>query len=489
MIPVIQPILEETSLHLRNAFTRMPFRYGSACLTACPQAILRVVIEHNGVTQAGYSGDALPPGWFDKRPTIPYRRQIADQVAVIGAARDAFATALTGDTPFAEAWRFAYDHVHEYARGRDLPGLLASFGHSLVERAMIDALCRAEGRSFDDAVRDHFFGIEPASVIGELAPNRPADWLPAEPATRINVRHTVGLVDPLTPADVPPHERLNDGLPQTLEEYVRQSGLGYFKIKVSNRLDHDVERLKQIVGIVEAVRGSDYTATLDGNEQYGSADDFEALIEGIRKELALETFWRNVVAIEQPLNRAIAMDPAHTAGIAELGTQKPVIIDESDDTLDAYTRAIGLGYRGVSSKACKGPIKSILNAGVTWQRNQRSQNNYLITGEDLTCVGMVSLQTDLALVATLGLTHVERNGHHYYHGLDYLPEAHQRQILEAHPDLYTRMNGAVGCAIRGGALEIGSLQCPGFGFAIEPDLTGTQTPETWHFDSLGLGER
>ena len=65
-----------------------------------------------------------------------------------------------------------------------------------------------------------------------------------------------------------------------------------------------------------------------------------------------------------------------------------MIIDESDGTLDA-TRAIG-GYRGVSSKNCKGAIKSLLNAGLTWLANDRGRrSDFPMTGEDLCRVGVV----------------------------------------------------------------------------------------------------
>ena len=40
--------LKETRLGLRNSTTRIPFRYGSACLTRCPQAVLRAEIEVGG---------------------------------------------------------------------------------------------------------------------------------------------------------------------------------------------------------------------------------------------------------------------------------------------------------------------------------------------------------------------------------------------------------------------------------------------------------
>ena len=45
-----------------------------------------------------------------------------------------------------------------------------------------------------------------------------------------------------------------------------------------------------------------------------------------------------------------------------LAAEKPVIIDESDDSLDAFPRAKALGYRGVSSKTCKGIYKLLINA-------------------------------------------------------------------------------------------------------------------------------
>ena len=194
-----------------------------------------------------------------------------------------------------------------------------------------------------------------------------------------------------------------------------------------------------------------------------------------------------MLAIEQPFDRAIALTPLCTSALHELSRSKPVIIDESDDTLDAYPRAIQAGYRGVSSKNCKGAIKSLLNAGLTWLANDRGRRHeFTMTGEDLCTVGIVPLQADLCLAATLGLAHVERNGHHYHPGLSYLPDTERRAALAAHRDLYTADHAIIGPKITDGRFDIGSLQCPGFGFAVEPDMSLMASPETWTFDSLGL---
>src|SRR3989337_1927800 len=135
---------------------------------------------------------------------------------------------------------------------------------------------------------------------------------------------------------------------------------------------------------------------------------------------------KSVLFIEQPVKRQKAL-----ASRVE-GIDKPVIIDESDDALDAFPRARALGYRGVSSKTCKGIYKSLANRA----RCAAWGEGYFMSGEDLTIQAGLALQQDLALASLLGLTHVERNGHNHLHGLTDLPPGDQAAILAAHPDLY-----------------------------------------------------
>src|SRR5690606_36354915 len=130
-----------------------------------------------------------------------------------------------------------------------------------------------------------------------------------------------------------------------------------------------------------------------------------------------------------------------------------VIIDESDDGFDAFPRARALGYDGVSSKCCKGLYKSILNAARCAHWNaEASSARYFMTGEDLSTQAGLAVQQDLALVNLIGLTHVERNGHHYVNGMSGLAESEQAAALAAHPDLYEHSYGAVRVKIRDGRL-------------------------------------
>jgi hypothetical protein len=124
----------------------------------------------------------------------------------------------------------------------------------------------------------------------------------------------------------------------------------------------------------------------------------------------------------------------------------------------------------VSSKTCKGLYKSMLNAArcARWNREAGS-DRFFMSAEDLTIQPGLALQQDLALVSLLGITHVERNGHHYVDGMAALPLAEQQGFLDAHPDLYERSHGAVRVRLREGRLAIGSLGAPGYASGALPD--------------------
>lgn len=471
---------------LRNSTTRIPFRYGQACLTSCPQAILQATVEVHGALHQGYSGDCLPPGWFDKSPDKDYAQQIRDMLAAVEVAQQVFGERAAEATTFFPAWLDSYRQVHRVGSQRGWEPLLTSFGLSLVERAVMDALARAAALSLHRAIVSDIFDLQPAAVHPPLRGQHPRDWLPPKPLHRIYVRHTVGLADPLTAADIPADQRIDDGLPQSLEDYVRRGGIRYFKIKLRNQADTDRRRLLDIAAILERYLGEDYSVTLDGNEQYRSAAQFAALLDELEGIPALATLLKNIRWIEQPMDRKAALNQEEMQSVRELSRRIPVIIDEADGTLEAFPRALEVGFRGVSFKDCKGPIKALLHAGLALYHSSQTRVPTVLTGEDLCTVGVVPVQSDLCMAAILGLEHVERNGHHYHRGLSYLPATAQRAALAAHEDFYTTCGQTVVPRLEDGVFRIGSLQCPGYGFAALPDVQDYVPAESWQYESLGL---
>ncbi|WP_127090325.1 mandelate racemase [Aquabacter cavernae] len=447
----------------RTVDLRLPFRFGVATVTRATQITLTVRIAlKDGRSGEGHAAESLLPKWFDKKLTLSDADNMNQLRTSLAIALKLYLEAGF-DTAFGQS---AHLYREQQARcaAQGLNPLVASYGPALVDRAVIDALGRILGLSFAQMIRANLPGL----YVGDLTPDLAGFDLPGflaglSTAPSIAVRHTVGLVDALDDADV--SERRNDGLPETLEDVVRAYGGRYYKLKVGGDVEADLDRLSRIAAVLDAGAG-DYLTTLDGNEQYETVDGITELWRRMGEAPALRRLVASVLLIEQPIKRAVALERS----VAPLGQEKPLIIDESDGDIGAFPKAIALGYRGVSSKNCKGFYKSILNTAHAARLNgEQGSGRYFLSAEDLSTWPGLCTQQDLALVSLLGLTHVERNGHHYIDGMTFAPEAEQAAFLAAHGDLYHRAAGhPARLRISRGDLAIASLDCPGFGCAIAP---------------------
>ena len=456
--------VREVRFHERDVRFRMPFRFGVVTLTESPQAFVRVRVALSDGREAwGTAAEMLAAKWFDKNTALTNEDNFAQLRTSLRLCADGYLADRTPRTPFG-LFAAHYAEQVQACASRQLNPLIASYGPALVDRAILDAVCRAHGVSFFAAMRANLSGMTPAEVAPDLSGFAFDAFLGnLRPLTTLHARHTVGLVDPITAADQT--ERVNDGLPETLEEVITEYGHTYFKLKVGGDLRADLARLTAIASVLD--RGhAPYHATLDGNEQYGSLDGVTELWAAMERAPALRRLVDSTLFIEQPITRTAAL----AQDVAALSARRPVIIDESDGELDTFVTARARGYRGVSSKSCKGFYKSLINRArcAKWNAEPGGPPMFM-SAEDLTTQAGVSVQQDLALVALLGLEHVERNGHHYVNGMAGLPAPEQSAFLRAHPDLYARTAGAVRLHILDGTLAIGSLACPGFGTAAEPE--------------------
>ncbi len=441
----------------------MPFRFGVVTLRECPQAFARARIElPDGRWAWGAAAELMAPKWFDKNLALSNEDNFNQLRDVLRMTRDAYLGDAGPATAFGHFARHFNAHLAASARKEYNP-LLASYGPALVDRAVLDALCRLTGISFYDAIRTNAAGV--GGGRGEAEGLNIASFMASlRPAQTIEARHTVGLVDAITAADIT--EPVNDGLPETFEQVVQAYGHRYYKLKVGGKVDSNVARLTAIASVLDTL-AQPYFISLDGNEQYNDAHGVAELLAAMRAAPALRRLNDSIMFIEQPINRKLALEVDLRS--ADLG--KPVIIDESDGELDAFVQARARGYAGVSSKTCKGIYRSLLNAArcAKWNADEGAAR-YFMSAEDLTTQAGLSVQQDLALVNLLGITHVERNGHHYVNGMAALPASEQAAFLAAHPDLYERSHGAVRLKISGGRIAVGSLAGAGFASGAMPDF-------------------
>lgn len=443
---------------------RIPFRFGIKTATAGKQMVLALRLRlTDGREATGYAAEALSAKWFDKNPALSDDQNHHQLRRAVALARDAYTAA--GPSTAYGLFATSYAAHNAACAAEALNPLIASFGTAMLDRAVLDALCRATGSSFAGAMHGNLAGI----TMGEPAPDLAGfdiDGFLASllPAPGIAIRHTVGLVDPLTAADHP--TRVDDGLPETLEEVIAARHGRFYKVKIGGDAAADLDRLRRIASLLDAGAG-DYRVTLDGNEQFTDQTAITDFYAQLQTDPALQNFAPRILCLEQPIRR----DRALAQPVTDLAARVPVIIDESDGALDTFRQARALGYSGVSSKVCKGLYKSILNAARAQAWNRETPGRYFLSAEDLTCEPGISLQQDLALVSWLGLPHVEKNAHHFIDGFGDRPATEAEAFLAAHPDLYHRDGARIRLRITQGAVSTISLSnAAGFGTAGSPDL-------------------
>jgi hypothetical protein len=157
----------QTEGFVNNLRARMPFRYGIVTMTRVPHFFLRATVEIDGQVHRGVAADHLPPKWFTKDPATEYRDDLQDMRAVIDHACEAARQIEGAETVF-DFWQQLYAQQTSWAREAKYPPLLSGFGVSLVERALIEAFCRASGKPFAQLVRENAFGMRPGAIYPEL---------------------------------------------------------------------------------------------------------------------------------------------------------------------------------------------------------------------------------------------------------------------------------------------------------------------------------
>lgn len=266
----------------------------------------------------------------------------------------------------------------------------------------------------------------------------PSLYLLRAPKPWLWCNHSVGATDPIEASDV--KRRLNDGLPQTLDEWIIADGLTHLKIKLEgNNLDADVARVLHIDRVASEAEGhrgvSRWYYSLDFNEQCPDADYLLGFIRRL-KEGSSGAFDR-ITFIEQPTSRDLKATPSQL--LFAVSKLKPVVMDESLTGFDALQRGRKIGYTGVALKACKGQSQSVLlNAAAQKFR-------MYMTAQDLTCPGA-------SLIESAGIaSHVPQIDTLESNAREYVPAAN-RPWLKKYPGLFE---------VRDGKLHTGQLTGPG----------------------------
>lgn len=331
----------------------------------------------------------------------------------------------------------------ELGQAETMPKLAQLVAASPLDAAVSDAYGRVHDRNSYQALGQDFLDRDIADFLDDKAFR--GDYLDqfvlAKPTAKLPLYHLVGALDPLSDGDIA--KRLDDGLPETLPEWITADGLTHLKIKLNgDDVAWDIQRVLDIDNIAiptQKSRGCDkWFYSCDFNEKCENVDYVLEFVNRIQEQ-SPAAFGR-IQYIEQPTSRDLKANPDNRMHAA--AKIKPVVIDEALIDYESLLLSRELGYSGVALKACKGHSESLLLAAAA------QKFGMFLCVQDLTCPGYSFLHSASLAARIPGIAAIEGNARQF------CPSSNDRWE-SSYPGMFNITDGSV---------ETGVLDGTGLGF-------------------------
>jgi L-alanine-DL-glutamate epimerase-like enolase superfamily enzyme len=452
-MPVSKPtdirLLEVKADTERHAY-RTPIKFGGRVVNDAVLVNVTVDVETRD-GQRGQGFGSMPMGnvWAWPTDRVPVETTLNAMVELserlVRAANEyrdvGHPLEITHD--LAQGYQAAADEVAAAgALAEPIPRLAQLVAASPLEAAIHDALGKTLGQNSYNLLGAELVNRDLAGYLtDEFAGEYLDQYTLRAPKPSMPLYHLIGALDPLTDADVP--TRIDDGLPETLPEWIAADGLTHLKIKLNgDDLAWDVARvvaIERVSAEAQAARGCpSWCYSADFNERCENVEyvlDFLAKVEE-QSPQALE----RLQYIEQPTNRDLK---AHMdVRMHEAAKRKPVVIDESLVDLESLLLSRELGYSGVALKACKGHSEALLMGAAA------QKYGMFLCVQDLTCPGASFLHSASLSARIPTIAAIEGNARQY------CPAANE-SWADRFPTMFHVTDGTLGTHV---------LDGPGLGF-------------------------
>ena len=445
--------IEAVSSAEESYLYRTPYKFGGVEVDRVTLLNARVRVRNRAGRRAeGFGSMPLGNVWSFPSRTMPYERTLnamrvlAKRIQTVTVDCQEYGHPVELGALLEPSWlKAAVEVSRELDLDATIPKLCTLVTASPFDAALHDAYGKLYGRSVWQCYGSEYLRDDLGRFLGPEFRGRHLDeFVTHDPAPRIQVYHSVGAADPLEETDL--KKRLNDGLPETLPQWIEYNGLTHFKIKLNgDDGEWDRERIlavDRIAGEVLPRRGvSRWYYSLDFNERCANVG---YLIEVLRKvrEKSPRGF-EMIQYVEQPTARDLKADRRNT--MHEAAKLRPVVIDESLTDLESLALARQMGYTGAALKACKGQTQALLMAAAAqvWKM--------FLCVQDLTCPGAALIHSAALAAHVPGAGTIEANAR------EYVPAANQPWVAKF-PGLFT---------IRDGTMATSEINGPGLG-AVPP---------------------
>jgi L-alanine-DL-glutamate epimerase-like enolase superfamily enzyme len=420
---------------------RTPLKFGGVPTTHATLLDVRVRVE-TARGQSAWGKGSMPLGhvWAFPSRRVPQALAAEAMTRLAGEIAGRLAAFEATEHPIElwhrfepEAIRLAQEVTEALSLAEPIPRLATLVCLSAFDAGVHDAYGRVHGRHVYHCYGREWLPHDLASYLDDRFRGEYVDrYLRIHPKGQLPLYHLVGALDPLTDADV--KDRLDDGLPNSLGEWIGRDGLTHLKVKLNgNDAAWDIERIVSVDRVATDTAGGPFTYSLDFNEQ---CPDVGYLLEVLRRVAeSRPACFDRIAYVEQPTARDLSATPENR--MHQAAALKPVVIDESLVDYASLLRARDLGYSGVALKACKGQSSSLVLAAAA------QKFEMFLCVQDLTCPGRSFLQS-AALAAHIDpVTAIEGNARQY------CPAANAGWT-ERYPGVFTVVGGTIDTGALGG---------------------------------------
>jgi len=288
-----------------------------------------------------------------------------------------------------------------------IPKLAQLVSTSPIDAAVNDAYGKALSLNSYNLLGPEFMNRDLGQFLdGEMSGLFLDQFTLRQPKEHMPLYHLVGALDPLTDEDI--STPLNDGVPETLGDWINADGLTHLKIKLAgDDLQWDVQR------VIDIDRVSTTAQQSRGCQQWWYSTDFNEKCKDVQYVLDFLTelqsrapqAFERIQYIEQPTHRDLKNHPS--SGMQQAAKIKPVVIDESLIDFESLLLAREQGYSGVALKACKGHGEALIMGAAA------QHYNLFLCVQDLTCVGASFLHSASLAARIPTIMAIEGNGRQY----------------------------------------------------------------------------
>ena len=418
---------------------RTPLKFGGVPTDRCVLFNVRVQMQTRaGARAEGFGSMPLGNVWAFPPRYVPFDQSLEAMKRLSGllvqTTRECNLCAHPVDlseTLEPEFLRIAAELSKEMQLTTPIPKLCTLVTASPIDAAIHDGFGVANGINSFNGLSEAFMSRDLSHYLDDRFVGKYLDqYTLRTPKPRMPLYHLIGALDPLTDADI--SKRLNDGLPETLPEWILADGLTHLKIKLNgNNLDWDVQRvlsIEKVVAETQAKRGvSEWHYSADFNE---TCKDVEYLLEFLRRIQEGEGHaFERLAYIEQPTDRDLKAHPENK--MHKAAAIKPVVIDESLIDFETFLLAREQGYSGVALKACKGQSQALLMGAAAIEYDM------FLAVQDLTCPGASFLHSAGLAARVPRVTAIEGNARQF------CPAANEAW-KECFPTIFKITDGTIG---------------------------------------------